>query len=80
MEDLKLPLLVMYVLFTCVERANDPRSPGVDPGFQVRGRGALKKIAPSEGRRENLWGISCANLQGSENGRVVTIDSIHGYT
>ena len=32
--------------------------PGADPGFQVRG-GALKKIAPSEGRRENLWGISC---------------------
>ena len=31
---------------------------GVDPGFQVRG-GALKKIAPSGGRRENFWGISC---------------------
>ena len=29
-----------------------------DPGFQVRG-GALKKIAPSGGRRENCWGISC---------------------
>ena len=32
--------------------------PGADPGFQVRG-GALKKIAPSGGRRENCWGISC---------------------
>jgi hypothetical protein len=31
---------------------------GADPGFQVRG-GALKKIAPSGGRRENIWGISC---------------------
>jgi hypothetical protein len=31
---------------------------GADPGFQVRG-GALKKIAPSGGRRENFWGISC---------------------
>ena len=31
---------------------------GTDPGFQVRG-GALKKIAPSGGRRENFWGISC---------------------
>jgi hypothetical protein len=31
---------------------------GVDPGFQVRG-GTLKKIAPSRGRRENVWGISC---------------------
>jgi hypothetical protein len=31
---------------------------GVDPGFQVRG-GALKKIAPSRGRLENFWGISC---------------------
>ena len=30
------------------------------PGFQVRG-GALKKIAPSGGRRENFWGISCEN-------------------
>jgi hypothetical protein len=29
-----------------------------DPGFQVRG-GALKKIAPSGGRRENIWGIWC---------------------
>ena len=31
---------------------------GADPGFEVRGD-ALKKIAPSEGRRENIWGISC---------------------
>jgi hypothetical protein len=31
---------------------------GADPGFQVRGA-ALKKIAPSGGRRENFWGISC---------------------
>jgi hypothetical protein len=28
-----------------------------DPGFQVRG--VFKKIAPSGGRRENVWGISC---------------------
>jgi hypothetical protein len=32
--------------------------PGADPGFQVRG-GVLKNIAPSGGRRENFWGISC---------------------
>jgi hypothetical protein len=31
---------------------------GADPGFQVRG-GAHKKIAPSGGRHENCWGISC---------------------
>ena len=31
---------------------------GADPGFQVRG-GELKKIAPSGGRREKIWGISC---------------------
>jgi hypothetical protein len=31
---------------------------GADTGFQVRG-GALKKIAPSGGKRENCWGISC---------------------
>ena len=37
-------------------------SPGADPGFQVRGGGgwgALKKMAPSGGRRETFWGISC---------------------
>ena len=33
-------------------------STGADPGFQVRG-GALKKIAPSGGRCEKCWGISC---------------------
>jgi hypothetical protein len=33
---------------------------GADPGFQDReGGGALKKIAPSGGRREHFWGISC---------------------
>jgi hypothetical protein len=32
---------------------------GADPGFQARGRGSLKKIAPSAGRRENCCGISC---------------------
>jgi hypothetical protein len=31
---------------------------GADPGFQARG-GALKKIAPSGGRHEKFWGISC---------------------
>ena len=36
----------------------DTHSSGADPGFQVRG-GALKKIAPSGGRRENFWGNSC---------------------
>ena len=34
-------------------------SSGADPGFQVRGGGALKKIAPSGGRREHFWSISC---------------------
>ena len=32
---------------------------GADPGFQVRGGGALKKIEPNGGRSENCWGISC---------------------
>jgi hypothetical protein len=31
---------------------------GADTGFQVKG-GALKKIAPSGGGLENVWGISC---------------------
>jgi hypothetical protein len=33
-----------------------------DPGCQVRG-GALKKIAPSGGRREHFWDISCEKLR-----------------
>ena len=32
---------------------------GADRGFQIRGGGVVKKIAPSGGRRENIWGISC---------------------
>ena len=39
------------------QRSNG-NSLGSDPGFQVRGA-VLKKIAPSGGRRENIWGISC---------------------
>jgi hypothetical protein len=31
---------------------------GAHPGFQVKGV-ALKKIAPSGGRREHFWGVSC---------------------
>ena len=53
---------------------------GADPGFQVRG--ALIKIAPSGGRRDNFWGISCeksrfyanksffSNFRGGGGGRV----------
>ena len=33
---------------------------GANPGFQVRG-GALKKFAPSRGRRENFWGFRVKN-------------------
>jgi hypothetical protein len=53
-----LPMLKKKVFnhITGSEYACD--NPGADPGFQVRG-GALKKIAPSGGRRENCWGISC---------------------
>ena len=40
---------IVYIDRTCT---------GADPGFEVKG-GALKKIAPSGGRRENFWGISC---------------------
>ena len=40
------------------EAGNFSSRAGAGPGFQVRGD-ALKKIAPSRGRRENCWGISC---------------------
>ena len=33
------------------------------PDFNLRGGGVLKKIAPSGGRRENVWGISCEKLR-----------------
>jgi hypothetical protein len=32
---------------------------GADPGFKVRGGGALKQIALSGWRHENCWGIWC---------------------
>ena len=35
------------------------KTSGADPGFEVGGGGAVKKIVPSQGRRENFWGISC---------------------
>jgi hypothetical protein len=31
--------------------------------LKLGGGGALKKIAPSGGRRENFWGISCEKSQ-----------------
>ena len=46
---------ILLVLFQLTEIL---RGPGADPGFQGR-EGALKKIAPSGGRREHFWGISC---------------------
>jgi hypothetical protein len=45
-----LNLFIIIIIFHAIS--------GADPGFQVRG-GALKKIAPSGGRREKFWGISC---------------------
>ena len=36
---------------------------GADPGFQVRGGGALKKFAQSRGKCKNFWGISCEKSQ-----------------
>ena len=49
-------------LFLVPYRRKPKGTTGADPGFQVRGGGgggALKKIAPSGGRREHFWGISC---------------------
>ena len=36
---------------------------GADPGFQVRGGGALKKNCAQGGRHEHFWGISCKKSQ-----------------
>ena len=44
-----------YILSTIDQHKHMIYSPGADPGFQVRGGGgALKKIAPCGGRRENF--------------------------
>jgi hypothetical protein len=48
-----MPYLILQSQSTCLS------PPGADSGFQVRGGGALKKIAPSGGSRENFGGFSC---------------------
>jgi hypothetical protein len=48
-----IPIRVLYAIKITINYT------GADPGFQVRGGGALKKIASSGGSRENFWGISC---------------------
>jgi hypothetical protein len=47
LKDMLLPFHIWHLSYS-----------GADPGFQARG-GALKNIAPSRGRREHFWGISC---------------------
>ena len=47
-----------YIYICTTEIAGYMYNTGADPGFQVRG-GHLKKIAPSGGRREIFWDISC---------------------
>jgi hypothetical protein len=47
----------MHISYS-VKTWKNTHKPGADPGFQVRGA-ALRKIAPSGGRREQFWGISC---------------------
>ena len=42
--------------------------------FKLGGRGALNKIAPSGGRREYCWGISCEKSLGSTPALVSLIE------
>ena len=56
-HDLSVTKLFPLII-VCVNLLLSVIYPGADPGFQVRG-GAHRKIAPSGGRRENIWGISC---------------------
>ena len=55
---LHITISCFMVLNTAFDNISVISRPGADPGIQVRG-GALKKIAPSGGRRENFWDISC---------------------
>ena len=62
-SNLMLLILLISVVGWLNELGNWITS-GADLGFEVRGGGgggggARKKIAPSGGRRENFWGISC---------------------
>ena len=54
--------LTQEIQFTQMFIDNKGYDPGADPGFQVRGA-HLKKIAPSGGRGEHFWGISCEKLR-----------------
>jgi hypothetical protein len=51
-------MIIIFIIVSSRRHIAKHYTPGADPGFQVRG-GVLKKIAPSGGRRENVWGISC---------------------
>ena len=50
--------LRIFKVFLHNDCQNNMRDTGTDPGFEVRGS-ALKKIAPTGVRCENIWGISC---------------------
>ena len=62
--QLHFQVSIKIVKFAISMHIDGDSNAGVDPGFQVRGGGgALKKIAPSGGRRENFWGIWCETLR-----------------
>ena len=47
----------MYMIVNCLSE-HTRTTQGRIQDFKLGG-GALKKIAPTGGRRENIWGISC---------------------
>ena len=57
-KDIIMSTLNRYKTYFIQRSSKVSINSGADPGFQVSG-GALKKIAPSGGRREIVWGISC---------------------
>ena len=61
--QLHFQVSIKIVKFAISMHIDGASNAGVDPGFQVRGGGALKKIAPSGGGREKFWGISCETLR-----------------
>ena len=48
-------------LLHCTTSQYQCRYQGRIQDFKLGGGGAVKKIAPSGGRHENFWGISCEN-------------------
>jgi hypothetical protein len=49
---------ILFMWWNIYHGSQNDEVPGADTGFQGRGGAHLKQIAPSGGKRENVWGNS----------------------